>query len=167
MLCYFILLLIYFFTLHIPFPHPHPPSDCSTSHTSSHPTPSPRGWSHPPPHLTSKLPGASSLLRVGASSLNEHRPRHPLLCVCRSPHIRWYMQSVWWSSVWEILGVQINWDCWSSCRIALLLSFFQSSPIQQQGSAAPVHCVGANIYILLFQLLAGSYRGHRVESFTN
>jgi hypothetical protein len=31
---------------------PHPPSDCSTSHTSS------------PPHLNSKRPGASSLLRV-------------------------------------------------------------------------------------------------------
>jgi hypothetical protein len=36
-------------------PHPTP---------SLQPTPSPRGCSHPPPHLTSKLSGASSLLRV-------------------------------------------------------------------------------------------------------
>jgi hypothetical protein len=29
------------------------------------------------------------------------------------PHISWYMLSAWWSSVWEISGVQIDWDCWS------------------------------------------------------
>ena len=47
---------------------------------------------------------------LGASSLNEHRPRSPLLYVCWGPHINWCMLSVWWSSVWEISGVQINWD---------------------------------------------------------
>jgi hypothetical protein len=31
------------------------------------------------------------------------------------------------------LGVQVNWDCWSSYRIASLLSFFHHSLIQQQG----------------------------------
>jgi hypothetical protein len=52
-----------FFTLYIPFPTPlHPPSDCSTSHTSSPPHPV-SSWM-PPPYLTFKLPGASSLLRV-------------------------------------------------------------------------------------------------------
>jgi hypothetical protein len=60
------------------------------------------------------------------------------LYVCCQPHIRWYMLSVLWSSVWEISGVQNNWDFWSSYRI-VLLSFFQPSLIQQQGSAASVH----------------------------
>jgi hypothetical protein len=60
------------------------------------------------------------------------------------PHIRWYMLSVWWSSVWKISGVQINWDCWSSYRIALLLSSFVPSLIQQKGSAASVHWLGAD-----------------------
>jgi hypothetical protein len=46
--------------------------------------------------------------------------------MCWRPHISWCMLSVWWSSVWEISGVQINWDCWSFYRIALL-SFFQPS----------------------------------------
>jgi hypothetical protein len=40
--------------------------------------------------------------------------------VCWGPHISWCILSVWWSSVWEMLGVQINWDCRSSCRFALL-----------------------------------------------
>jgi hypothetical protein len=34
-----------------------------------------------------------------------------------------------------------------------------SSLIQPQGSAASVHCLGANICIELFQLLVGSFRG--------
>ena len=90
---------------------------------------------------------------LGASSLNECGSGSPLLHVCWGPHIRWCMLSVWWSSVWEISGVQTNWDFWSSYRIALLLSFFQPSLIQQQGSAASVPWLGANICIWLFQLL--------------
>jgi hypothetical protein len=53
------------------------------------------------------------------------------------------------------LGVP-DWDCWSSYRIAPLLSFFQPSLIQQQVSAASVHWLGANICIWFFQLLVGS-----------
>ena len=43
---------------------PCPPSDCSTSHTSFIPPPSPRGCSQPLPYQIFPLPGASSLLRV-------------------------------------------------------------------------------------------------------
>jgi hypothetical protein len=53
------------------------------------------------------------------------------------------------------LRVQVSWDCWSSYRVALFLSLFQSSLIQKQWLAASVHCLGANICIWLFQLLAG------------
>jgi hypothetical protein len=34
--------------------------------------------------------------------------------MCWGPHISWCMLPGCWFSVWEILGVQVNWDCWSS-----------------------------------------------------
>jgi hypothetical protein len=42
------------------------------------------------------------------------------------------MLPVWWPSVWEI-RVQVNWDWWSSYRVALLLSFLQSFPNSTTG----------------------------------
>jgi hypothetical protein len=59
---------------------------------------------------------------LGASSLIEHRPGNLLLYMCWGSQICWCMLSGWRSNVWEIMGVQIN--CWSSYRVALLLSFF-------------------------------------------
>jgi hypothetical protein len=53
--------------------------------------------------------------------------------MCWGPHIRWCMLPGWWSSVWEISGVQVNWDCWSSYRDALLVSFFQLFPNSTTG----------------------------------
>jgi hypothetical protein len=32
--------------------------------------------------------------------------------MCWELHISWCMLPVWWPSVWEISGVQINWNCW-------------------------------------------------------
>jgi hypothetical protein len=104
-------------------------------------------------HLTCKLSWG-----LRASSLNEHRPNSPLLHVCWELHISWYMLSVWWSSVWEISGVQ-NETAGPPTRPSLLLSFFQPSLIQQQGSAASVHWLGANVCIWIFQLLVGSFGG--------
>jgi hypothetical protein len=52
---------------------------------------------------------------LGASSLT--RPR-PLLYMCWGPHISWCMLPGCWLSVWEISGVQVNWDCWSSYKVA-------------------------------------------------
>jgi hypothetical protein len=125
----------------------HTHTHCSISYTTSpHPC-STRECPHSPHKRTSKLPEASSL--------NEHRHRSPLLYVCWWPHISWYMLSVWWSSVWEISGVQINWYYCSSYRVALLLSFFQPSLIQQWGSAASVYWLGGTICLWLFQLLVG------------
>jgi hypothetical protein len=90
----------------------------------------------PTPHPTWPLNslGPAVSWELGASSLNEHSP---LLYVCWGASYQ--LLSVWWPSVWKISGVQINWDCCSSCRIALLLSLFQPALIQQQGSAASVH----------------------------
>ena len=159
--CRLFLLVNLLFTLHIfPSSLPRPPSNCYTSHASS-PLPCPHmDVPTPPPHpqpLNSL--GPPVFWGLGSSSLNEHRPSRSLLYVCWEPHISWCMLSIWWSSVWEILGVQINWDCWCSYRITLLLSFFQPFLIQRQGSAASVHWLGANNCIWLFQLLVGSFRG--------
>ena len=60
--------------------------------------------------------------------------------MCWGPHISWYMLPGWCSSIWEISGFQVNWDCWSSYRVALLLSFFQLSPnsITRVSSCCPL-----------------------------
>jgi hypothetical protein len=88
-----------------------------------------------PTHLTSKLSGASSLLRVTCinSEWTQTQTSSLLLDVCWGPHISWCMLPGWWSSVWEISGVQINWDCWFYYRVFLLLSFFQLFPISTTG----------------------------------
>jgi hypothetical protein len=69
----------------------------------------------------------------GASSLTKPRPNTPLLCMCWGPHISWCMLPGLWPSVWEILGVQVNWDCCSSYRVVHLVSFFQLSPNSTTG----------------------------------
>jgi hypothetical protein len=117
---------------------------------------------HPTWPLNSQGPPVS--WGLGASSLNEHRPRSPLLYMCWGPHISWCMLSVWRSSVWEISGVQVKWDYWFSYRVAPLLSFFEPSLIKQQGSAASVHWLGADIWIWLLQLLAGLLEGSHDRS---
>ena len=83
------------------FPHPIPPS---------HPL---SMWmSLPPPYLTSKHPGVSSLLRVTCIISGWTQTwQSSTVCVLGASY-HWYMLPVWWSSVWEILGAQINWDCW-------------------------------------------------------
>jgi hypothetical protein len=40
--------------------------------------------------------------------MNEHRPRILLLYACWGLCSSWCMLSVWWSSVWDITGVQIE-----------------------------------------------------------
>lgn len=39
----------------------------------------------------------------------------------------------WWLRVWEILGIQVCWDCWSSHGVALLLNLFQTFPNSTTG----------------------------------
>ena len=126
-------LFIYLFTLQILFPLLWGPlSDWPTSHTSSQPCLyEDVSTLHFQPHLPSKLPGASKGL--GTSSLIELRPQSPLLYISWGPHIRWCMLPGCWSSVWEILWVQVNWDCWSSYRFAILLSFFPPFPNSTPG----------------------------------
>ena len=92
---------------------------------------------------------------LGASSLTEPRLNSPLLYMCWGPHVSWCMLPGWWSNVWEILGVQVK---TTGLLIGLSSSSASSSfsPVQPQGSAASIFCLGANICIWLFQLLAGS-----------
>jgi hypothetical protein len=112
-------------------PHPIPPPSIL----------SPQGclYSHPP-HETSKLSGVSSLLRVRCIISDRTRPSSPLLYIGWGPHISWCMLPGSWSSFWEILRVQVNWDCWPVLIQGQfppqLLSYFFL--IQPQGSAASV-----------------------------
>ena len=79
------------------------------------------------PCQASPVPGASSLLRVRwvfESSPTEVRPGSLLLYMCWGPWTSSSMLSGWWLSVWEISGVRVNWDCWSSYGVTLPLSFF-------------------------------------------
>jgi hypothetical protein len=66
--------------------------------------------------------------------------------VCWGPHISWCMLPGWSSSVWQISGVQVNWNCWSLFSLAS----FSFSLIQPQGSAVSVHW-------LLCPLVASKY----------
>ena len=70
--------------------------------------------------------------------------------MCWEPHISWYMLPGWWSSVWEILGVQVNWDCWSSYRVALLLIFFQLFPYSTTGVCSFCPLVGCKYLHLTY-----------------
>jgi hypothetical protein len=63
---------------------------------------------------------------LAASSLKEHRSCSLLLYMYWEPHMSWFMLPVWWSIVYEILRIQINWDYWPSYRIAFLLSFLRN-----------------------------------------
>jgi hypothetical protein len=97
--------------------------------------------------------------RLGASSLTESISGSPLLCMCWGPHRGWYMLPGWWLCFWEILVVQLSWDCWSSCVEGLLLSFSSFYLIQPEGSPAFFHWLGELNCIWPFQLLVRPSRG--------
>jgi len=123
------------------------------------PTPplSPQGCPHPLPHQTSKLPRASSLLRVRFifSDWTQTQESSAVYVSGASSQLVYTA----WLVIQHLrdLGGQGNWDYWSSYRVALLLSFLQLSLIHPQGSAASVHWLGAHICIWLFQLLVESF----------
>jgi hypothetical protein len=136
---------------------PSPPSHCPTSHTFplspclhvNVPTPYPT-WP-----LNSLEPPVS--WGLGASSLNEHRPGNPLLMCVRGLILAGVcclfgglvFERSQGSTLIETAGRPTG-SHFSSASFSLSL-------IQQQGSAASVHWLGANICIWLFQLLVGSY----------
>ena len=148
-----------FFTLHILFPAPrrlvHLPRLFHIPYLLPMPQ-SPCGCPHYRPHLTSKLPGASRLLRVRCNNSEWTKPKQsPSICVLGASYQLVYAASLVFQCL-RALRVQINWDCWSTYRVALLLSLFHPFLIQQQGSSASVHWMGVNICIWFFQLLVGS-----------
>jgi len=72
--------------------------------------------------------GTAVSLELSASSLTEPRHGISLLYMCwgTSPQLVYAACLV--IQYLRDLGVQINWDCWSSYRVALLLSFLQFFP---------------------------------------
>ena len=99
-----------------------------TLQISSTPTPT------PPPHQISKLPGASSLLRVrGAYSLTEPRPGSPLLYMCWGPHISCVCCLVGGLVSERSQGSRLIETTGPPYRVALLFSFFQLFPNSTTG----------------------------------
>ena len=124
-------LILYLFTFYTPDFIPlliHPPT---VPHTISPSQPSVSTRVSPPltTHVTRPLnyPGPPVFWGLHASSLTEPKPGSPLLYLC------WVSYQLVHASWWEISGVQVNWDCWSSCRVALLLSLFQLFLFQPHG----------------------------------
>ena len=123
---YSFLKILFKYFLHPRFyPPPGPYSDKSPTHTSS---PFPRLHKDvliplsPYPTRPLYSLGTPISWELGASSLTEPRCSSPMLYMCWGPHISWCsMLAGWWSSGWEILGVQINWDCWFTYKINLRL----------------------------------------------
>ena len=130
-----------FFTLHIPFPAPpNPPFNCFKSHTSSPPlsTPSPCGCPHPLPHLTSKLPGASSLLRVRCIITKWTQTRKSsTVCVLGASYQ--LVHAV-------CLVVQCLKDLWGRDSLRLLV-LLQNRPFPQLLSAFPNSTTGVICYL--------------------
>ena len=116
------------------------------------------GCPQPLPHMTSKLPRPPVSWKLGASSLNEHRPSSLSLFMCMGFHISRCMRSVWWTSVREISGVRLIelLVLLQDCSPPQLLSAFPNSTT---GVSCSVHWLSANICIWLFQLLVGSFGG--------
>jgi hypothetical protein len=82
----------------------------------------------PTPHPTWPLTSLGTPLSWGlGASVWTQNQQSSAIHVLRASY-QLCMLPGWWSSVWEILGVQVSGDCWSSCRITLLLSFFQPFP---------------------------------------
>lgn len=71
--------------------------------------------------------------------LTESRPGSPFLYMCWWLYIIWCMKPGCWLSVWDIWEVQVIWDCWSSYRVDLFLSFFQLFPNSSTG--VPSFCL--------------------------
>jgi hypothetical protein len=115
----------------------------SLHHPSSLPPP-PLTALHPipPPHFQEDVPTPTSpglLTPQGLKSIKglvhlfSWRPEQAVLhCIC-----------VYWGFIsagvcWEILEVQVSWECWSSHWAALLLSFFQ--PFLNSTTGVPGFC---------------------------
>jgi hypothetical protein len=76
---------------------------------------------HNPPALPPHS-GTLSLWRVGTYSLTESTPGSHLLYMCCGPLyvcISWCMLPSRWLRVWEILGVQVSWNCWPSYGVTI------------------------------------------------
>ena len=101
------------------------------------------------------ISGASRLLKFRHLSSHWDQFRKSSDVYMLGPWVSYYMLPCWWPIVWEISGVQVSWDCWSSYQVVLLI-YFQPLP----NSTTEIPCLGINICICLSQVFGGSLRGH-------
>lgn len=81
--------------------------------------------SSPADHQTFSSPRESSPSMV-INSFISSTPGNPVQYMYRGTYNKQNMLSSWRSSVWEISGVQVSWDSWSSYVVAILLIFIES-----------------------------------------
>jgi hypothetical protein len=79
--------------------------------------------------------------------------------MCWGPLISWCMHPGWCLSVWEILGVQVCWDCWSSYRVAFPLSVFQLFPNSTTGTTSFCPLVGCKYLHLTLSAACWTFWG--------
>ena len=139
----FIMFIIYF--LHSIFHSltPHPPSICSTSQSSS--IPHPISTKMPQPHLTSKPPGASSLLRVRCIiSERTQTQKSSTVCALGASYQVMYAVCLVVHSLRDLSGLDY-------LRLLFLLQEHPSPHLlptfPNSRTAASVHWLGVNIYI--------------------
>ena len=99
--------IIYVFTCQMLYPTCPPDSQGSFSYSSS---PSPLSYT---PTLVHQVSAG-----LGQSSLTEARPGSPLLV-----YALWLL-----THLWELIGVQVSWQCWPSCGVAIIFRAFSPSP---------------------------------------
>jgi len=125
---YFLILLL-FFTIQLlsPFQYSLPQFLVPFLRPCSH-FPDPDFPSRPPYSL-----GPQVFPVLGVSSLTEARQGSSLLYMCPGPWTSSCMLPGWWLSIWESAGFPVSWDCWSSYRVTLLLSFSWPFPKSTTG----------------------------------
>ena len=110
-------------------------------------------------HQTSKLPGASSLSRVRCIFSDWTQTCQSSAIYVLGTSYQLCMMPGWWSSVWEISGFQVNWDCCSSYRVTLLLlSFFQLFPKSTTGVSSFSPLVGYKYLHLILSAACWVFR---------
>ena len=116
---------------------------------------------HPQPHLTSKLPRASRLLRVRMHNFWWNTDQAVLCSICVGDLISTGIFCLVGGPVFErSQGSRLIETAGTPTRLPPSSASFCLSLIQPQGSASSFHCLSANICIWYFHLFGGSPRMH-------
>ena len=106
------------------------------------------------PIWVSPFPGASRLYRIRHILSHWGQTRQFLATYVPEPQTSPCMLFGWWLGLWELPGIRVSWDCWSSYGVTISFSSFSPSPNSFLGvsNLSPMH--GCQ-YLCLSQSAAG------------